>query len=110
MLRKMKTAKKINSNPVKIRHVPTRSCIACRTAGNKRSLVRLVKCTTGIEIDETGKKPGRGAYLCPVYECWEIGLKGSRLEYTLRTSLTNENRQVLHEYGRSFPKKAKELK
>jgi uncharacterized protein len=105
----MKQANK-TTNPVKVRHVPTRSCIACRAAGSKRGLIRLVRTATGIEVDETGKKPGRGAYLCPASECWEIGLKGSRLEYTLRTSLNAENRQVLRKYGLGFPNKEKEVK
>jgi predicted RNA-binding protein YlxR (DUF448 family) len=60
-----------------------------------------------VEIDPKGKKPGRGAYLCPFSECWEIGLKSNRLEYALRTRLTLENRQTLLEYGKSLPKREK---
>ncbi|MBL7209841.1 MAG: YlxR family protein [Dehalococcoidia bacterium] len=83
--------------------IPQRSCVACRTTKAKRDLVRLV-CSAGtVEIDRKGKKTGRGAYLCPVRECWEAGLKGNRLEYTLRTKLTMENRQTLAQYGNSLP-------
>jgi predicted RNA-binding protein YlxR (DUF448 family) len=106
----MKPVNSTIKNTALRKHVPTRSCVACRTTGDKRALVRLVKCETGIEIDETGKKSGRGSYLCPVFECWETGLKGNRLEYTLRTKLTADNRQTLREYGRSFPKKEKDVK
>ena len=48
-----------------------------------------------VEVDTGGKKAGRGAYLCRAQECWEIGLKGSRLEYALRTTLTQDNREQL---------------
>ena len=88
------------------KHIPQRTCIACRQARAKRELLRIVRTTDGtIEVDSTGKKAGRGAYLCPVRECWEAGLKGNRLEYALRTKLTLENRQALVEYGRSLLEK-----
>jgi len=48
-----------------------------------------------VEVDTSGKRVGRGAYLCPVEECWEIGLKGGRLEHALRTTLTQDNREQL---------------
>jgi len=87
------------------RHIPQRSCTACRETKAKRELIRLV-CSAGVvEIDPNGKKAGRGAYLCPACECWETGLKGNRLEYVLQTKLTLENRQALVEYGKSLPKR-----
>lgn len=55
-----------------------------------------------IEADTDGKKVGRGAYLCRAQECWEIGLKGSRLEHALRTSLTQDNREQLIKYGKAL--------
>jgi len=77
--------------------------VACRKTRSKRELVRLVHISDGsVEVDATGKKAGRGAYLCPTQECWEIGLKGGRLEHTLRTSLTQDNRDQLIRYGKSL--------
>jgi hypothetical protein len=65
-------------------HVPMRTCIACRAVKPKQELVRLISSTEGsIEIDTTGKKPGRGAYLCPNDECWRRGVK--RLSHALAT-------------------------
>jgi predicted RNA-binding protein YlxR (DUF448 family) len=62
--------------------------------------------STGIvKIDLKGKDAGRGTYLCPKRECWEMGLKSNRLEYALRAKLTSENRQALVEYGKSLPRK-----
>ena len=87
------------------RHVPERSCIACRGKKAKRNLIRLVCRACVVEIDHKGKEAGRGVYLCPMRECWDIGLKGNRLEYALRTELILENRQTLVEYGKSLPKK-----
>src|SRR5947209_1216587 len=67
------------------KHVPVRTCIACRTSDAKRGLIRLVRTPEGsVEIDETGKKAGRGAYLCRVRECWEIGLAKKALDNALK--------------------------
>jgi uncharacterized protein len=86
------------------KHVPQRTCIACRQVGGKRGLVRLVRTVEGtVEIDLTGKKAGRGAYLHPLRSCWEIGLKGSRIEQALRVKLPQANRQSLQEYAQSLP-------
>ncbi|MBA7696319.1 hypothetical protein ES703_104964 [subsurface metagenome] len=62
-------------------------------------MIRLVRAENGVaEIDISGKKPGRGAYLCPNKVCWELVLKKNRLEYALRTKLGDDNRQILIEY------------
>jgi len=55
-----------------------------------------------VEVDIIGKKAGRGAYLCRAPECWEVGLKGGRLEYALRTRLTQDNREQLTRYGKDL--------
>ena len=77
--------------------------MACRKVRPKRRLIRLVRISDGsVEVDATGKRAGRGAYLCPVAECWEIGLKSGRLEHTLRTTLTPDNRDWLIGYGKGL--------
>ncbi|MBI4186914.1 MAG: YlxR family protein [Chloroflexi bacterium] len=79
---------------------PQRTCVACRQVRPKRELVRLVRTADGrVEVDASGKRPGRGGYICPARQCWELGLKGSRVEHTLHTSLTAENREQLIKYG-----------
>ncbi len=88
------------------KHIPQRSCVACRETKDKRALVRLVSYGGTVQIDPKGKQAGRGAYLCPYRECWEVGLKGNRLENALRTRLTLENRQMLVEYGRNLPSRS----
>ncbi len=78
--------------------------MACRQIRAKRELVRLMcGADGGMEIDAVGKKDGRGVYLCPVAGCWRMGLKGSRLEHALRTSLTQDNREQLIKYGQNLP-------
>jgi predicted RNA-binding protein YlxR (DUF448 family) len=87
------------------RHTPERSCITCRGKKTKKELIRLVHSAGAIKIDPKEKQAGRGAYLCPVRECWEAGLKSNRLEYALRTKLTLENRKILTEFGSSLPRR-----
>lgn len=48
---------------------PVRTCIACRSPKEKRELIRIVKCGEEIFVDKTGKKNGRGAYVCNNKEC-----------------------------------------
>ena len=83
--------------------IPHRTCLACRRVKAKRELIRIVCTSDGnAEVDTSGGKAGRGAYLCRAQGCWEVGLKGSRLEYALRTSLTQDNREQLARYGKDF--------
>jgi predicted RNA-binding protein YlxR (DUF448 family) len=78
------------------KHVPQRTCIACREVKNKQELVRLVRVADGsVEIDINGKKAGRGAYLCLTEECWAKGFKEGRLGYALKANISPENRDRL---------------
>ena len=91
------------SRGAKPKHVPQRTCIACRQVAGKRSLLRLVRTEQGIEIDATGKLAGRGAYLHPYQSCWQAVLRGGRIEQALRTRLSEENRQALLEFMATLP-------
>jgi predicted RNA-binding protein YlxR (DUF448 family) len=99
------TRKKHNSRQ---KHVPQRTCIACRRVEDKRGLIRLVRTDVGIEVDPTGKKPGRGAYLHPYQKCWMEVLHGNRVEQALRTRFSDENRKALLEFMADLPKSAEE--
>ena len=97
----------INPSSVPIKHMPQRTCVACRKVKSKRELIRLVHTPdNNVEIDTSGKKVGRGAYLCRVWECWEVGLKGNRLEHALRSRLSEDNREQLIKQARNFLKGA----
>ena len=101
--------KNISSHSASIKHIPQRTCLACRQVKPKRDLIRLVHTPDGnIEIDTDGKKKGRGAYLCPIWECWETGLKGNRLEYALHSRIAQDNREQLMNYAKDLLKGANE--
>jgi len=85
------------------RQPPERTCVACRIAQPKRELIRLVRSDTGIEIDATGKKAGRGAYLCRYSRCWIAGLERRALDRALKADLTPEDRQTLAAFARELP-------
>ena len=75
---------------------PQRTCIACREVKTKKELVRLVRLADGtIELDETGKTNGRGAYICRKAACWEQALQGNRLEHTFRSTIKQDDRDRL---------------
>ncbi|MBF8286771.1 MAG: hypothetical protein HW393_585 [Dehalococcoidia bacterium] len=80
------------------RHVPRRTCVSCGSTTSKRDLVRLVRTPASVEPDPTGKRPGRGAYLCHNPDCWESAVRKSRLEHALRTKLTPADREALLSY------------
>ena len=87
----------------KPKHVPQRTCIACRQVAGKRALLRLVRTDEGVVVDPTGKLAGRGAYLHPYQSCWRAVLRGGRIEQALRTRLNDENRQALVAYMKALP-------
>lgn len=84
----------------KSKKAPERTCIACLATKPKKTLVRLVRTAAGrVEIDSTGRKPGRGAYLCPVQNCWEIGLRKNKLGYALHLKLAPEDAAELTRFS-----------
>lgn len=86
------------------KHVPQRTCVGCGQVKDKRTLIRVLRSTTGeIEVDATGKKGGRGAYLCPRRACWESALRQRRLDHALRTRLTDAEMARLEEFAQTLP-------
>lgn len=85
------------------KHVPQRTCVACRRVQGKRSLIRLVRTPAGVVVDVAGKAAGRGMYLHPNQQCWAAALKSGRIEAALRTRLTPEARRMLQEYAATLP-------
>lgn len=69
---------------MKQKKVPQRMCTGCGEMKPKRELIRIVKNKEGeVSVDFTGKKPGRGAYICKSKECLEKAVKSRRLERNL---------------------------
>ena len=66
------TDKAAGHPPLRPRHVPQRTCVVCRRQVDKRRLTRVVRTAeSGVLIDPTGKRNGRGAYLCDQPACWD---------------------------------------
>jgi uncharacterized protein len=76
---------------IKRRKIPLRVCIGCQEKMAKKELVRIVRTPEGsIVLDLTGKKPGRGAYICPLQSCLKKAIKGKRLEKNLQMPVSPE--------------------
>lgn len=85
------------------KHVPLRTCIACQGKRPKRELVRVVRTPEGhIEVDPKGKRPGRGAYLCPDVECWDAALEGRKLGRALKCQVGAEDVERLRSAAASM--------
>lgn len=84
------------------RRVPERMCVGCKTMRPKRELLRVVRNPEGeVSLDLTGKKSGRGAYVCSSLDCLNAALKGGRLNQALAVSIGEE---VAEELRRAISK------
>lgn len=71
--------------------IPMRKCIGCQEMKNKKEMMRILHTPEDtIELDTTGRKNGRGAYLCFTKECFEKAVKSKGLERSLKMSIPAE--------------------
>jgi len=85
------------------RHIPQRTCISCRQSDSKRALIRLVRTAEErVEVDPSGKRPGRGAYLCIRWRCWELALRRQMIGRALRVDLQTEDRAALESFAKQL--------
>lgn len=78
--------------------VPMRQCTGCREMKSKRDMIRVIKTSEyEICIDATGRKNGRGAYICPNMECLKQAMKSRGLERSLKVSIPDTVYQQLEE-------------
>ena len=76
---------------MKPKKIPMRMCVGCREMKEKKSLIRVVRSPEGeVSLDPTGKRPGRGAYVCREGECLRKALKQKQLERQLQVTLTED--------------------
>lgn len=81
---------------VKVKKIPQRMCVGCQEMKPKKELIRIVRTPAEtIEVDSTGKKSGRGAYICPRVECLQKASKAKRLERALERSVSREIYDIL---------------
>jgi len=86
------------------KHVPQRMCIACRDRSSKRTLTRIVRTPEGpVVIDPTGKRNGRGAYICEKPTCWERALRTDVLANALKTTIESEAADMLRRFAAEMP-------
>lgn len=86
------------------KHVPIRTCIACRQPQGKRELIRVVRTPSGaVQLDPTGKAAGRGAYLCKSKACWDQALRSQKLSLALKTTVSPEDLAALRNYAETLP-------
>ena len=75
----------------KPKKVPQRQCLGCREMKDKKALIRVVRSPEGeISLDFKGKKPGRGAYLCPSAPCLAKARKSRALERAFESAIPAE--------------------
>ena len=73
------------------RKVPLRKCTGCREMKSKKELIRIVRNDEGeFSLDFTGKKQGRGAYVCPNLDCLEKAHKSKGLERSFKCAVPKE--------------------
>ena len=80
----------------KPRKIPERQCIGCGEVRPKKEMLRVVRSPEGeISIDFTGKKSGRGAYLCPSDKCLKKAIKSKKLSRSLSADIPDDIYDVL---------------
>ena len=83
-----------------VKKIPMRKCTGCNEMKEKKAMMRVLKCEEGIILDTTGKKNGRGAYLCKSAECLKLAAKNRGLERSLKVQIPKEVYEALEkEFG-----------
>ena len=74
-----------------VKKIPLRQCIGCGEMKNKREMIRILKTAEGeIVLDATGRKNGRGAYLCPSMDCFLKAKKSRGLDRSFKMAVPAE--------------------
>jgi len=81
----------------KQKHIPQRMCVICREKYEKQYLMRFVRVADGVFADPTGKRDGRGAYVCANPTCRERAAKSDVLSKALRASLSDSDRERIRD-------------
>ena len=76
--------------------IPMRKCVGCQEMKSKKEMMRVLKTSEDtFELDATGKKNGRGAYLCPSMDCFKKAVKNKGLERSFKTAIPKEVYETL---------------
>ena len=76
--------------------VPVRRCVGCQEMKNKKEMIRVIRTKEGeFLLDATGKKNGRGAYICPTEECLKKAVRNKGLERSFKQSIPADRKSVV---------------
>jgi predicted RNA-binding protein YlxR (DUF448 family) len=79
-------------------------CLGCQESKSKRELIRIVRSPEGeFSVDTTGKKPGRGAYICPKMECFNAARKSKGLERSFKSPIDKSVYELLEQQLKELP-------
>ena len=79
-----------------VKKIPLRQCIGCGEMKSKKEMIRVIKTAEDqILLDATGRKNGRGAYLCPSMECFKKAVKGRGLDRSFKMAIPREVYETL---------------
>jgi hypothetical protein len=85
--------------------IPLRQCVGCQEEKPKKDLIRILKTPEEeVVLDTTGRKNGRGAYICPDPECLKKAVKSKGLERSLKVSIPKEVYENLEKEMNAFAK------
>ena len=87
---------------LKTKHVPLRSCIVCRKKTSKGELTRVVRTELEVQVDPSGRKAGRGAYICRDPGCWQKALLRNHLDHAFKRRLSPPEKKLLQDYAEAF--------
>lgn len=88
--------------------IPMRKCVGCQDMKSKKEMMRVIKTSDNeFLLDATGKKNGRGAYLCPSRECLEKAIKSKGLERSFKQAIPAEVYESLEKEMEAFESKTK---
>ena len=86
-----------------MKKIPLRQCIGCGEMKSKKEMIRVLKTTEDeIVIDATGRRNGRGAYICPSMECFKKAVKSRGLERSLKMAIPKEVYEALEKEMEQF--------
>lgn len=88
------------------KRVPLRKCTGCQEMKSKKEMMRILRTTEGeIVLDTTGRKNGRGAYVCCSMECFEKAVRSKGLERSLKVQIPRETYESLKKEIESIEKR-----
>lgn len=88
-----------------VKKIPMRQCCGCREMKSKKEMIRVIRTPEQeVCLDATGRKNGRGAYICPTMECLNKAIKNRGIERSLNVSIPKEVIDLLTEEMKTLGK------